>query len=90
MDKDEIILQLREELEKTKQELILTKEHLKRYTAPSYKKQYYEINKEEIKRKKKEYTPTEEQKKRWARNAYLNKKEKIAKEKAEKSEEANI
>ena len=90
MDKDEIILQLREELEKTKQELILTKEHLKRYTAPSYKKQYYEINKEEIKRKKKEYKPTEEQKKRWARNAYLNKKEKIAREMAEESREAHI
>ena len=31
------------------------KEHLKKYTAPSYKKAYYENNKEEIKEKQKKY-----------------------------------
>ena len=79
MNNDEIIKQLKDELERTKQELLLTKEHLKKYTAPSCKKQYYEIHKEEIKNKHKEYKPTEEQKKKWARTAYLKKKEKIEK-----------
>jgi len=80
MNADEIIKQLQEELENTKKELIATKEHLKKYTAPAYKKQYYEDNKEEIKLKKKEYKPTDEQKKRWARTAYLKHKEKSKEE----------
>jgi hypothetical protein len=42
---------LKEELEKTKLELNETREHLKKYTAPFYKKIYYEENKEEIKQK---------------------------------------
>lgn len=82
MNNDEIIQQLQDKLEKTKQELAVTKEHLKKYTAPSCKKQYYENNKEEIKNKHKEYKPTEEQKKKWARTAYLKKKEKLEKEKS--------
>lgn len=58
MDSDELIKEnkiLKEELEKTKLELIETKEHLKKYTAPLSKKIYYEKNKEEIKQKVKEY-----------------------------------
>lgn len=82
MNNDEVIKQLKDELERTKHELVLTKEHLKKYTAPSCKKQYYENNKEEIKKKHKEYTPTEEQKKKWARTAYLKKKEKLEKQKS--------
>lgn len=74
---------LREQNEKLVKELEETKEHLKKYTAPSYKKAYYENNKEEIKEKTKEYRqthqPTEEQKKKWARTAYLKKKEKLEK-----------
>jgi hypothetical protein len=50
-----VIQILKEENEKLKNELIETKEHLKKYTAPSYKKAYYENNKEEIKLKVKEY-----------------------------------
>ena len=38
---EEKIIALEEELEKTK-------EHLKKYTAPSYKKIYYENNKEKL------------------------------------------
>jgi hypothetical protein len=63
-----------------------TKEHLKKYTAPSYKKIYYENNKEVIKQKAKKYketknyNPTTEQKQKWARTAYLKKKEKLEKE----------
>ena len=46
MTTENIILHLQQELEKTKKELNETKEHLKKYTAPAYKKQYYENNKE--------------------------------------------
>ena len=50
-----IIKLLQEENEKLKKDLYETKEHLKKYTAPAYKKIYYENNKEEIKQKVKEY-----------------------------------
>jgi hypothetical protein len=90
MDIEEIIKEnqlLKEMNEKLLKELEETKEHLKKYTAPSYKKIYYENNKEEIKQKSREYRqthqPTEEQKKKWARTAYLNKKAKLEKEKSE-------
>jgi hypothetical protein len=80
---------LEEELLKIKEELNNTKEHLKKYTAPSRSKTYYQKHKEEVIQKVKEYKkkknytyiPTPEQKKQWARTAYLNKKEKIKKEK---------
>ena len=88
MDYEDIIKEnqlLKEMNEKLLKELEETKEHLKKYTAPSYKKIYYENNKEEIKQKSREYRqthqPTEEQKKKWARTAYLNKKAKLEKEK---------
>jgi hypothetical protein len=58
MNNEELIkenLLLREENDKLKNELNLTKEHLKKYTAPSSKKLYYEQNKEEIKKKVKQY-----------------------------------
>ena len=68
-------------LEKENEEL---KEHLKKYTAPSRSKTYYENHKEEVIQKVKnykeitqyKYTPTPEQKKKWARTAYIKKKEK--------------
>ena len=76
---------LKDENEKLLIELQETKQHLKKYTAPAYKKEYYENNKDEIKEKIKEYRqnnqPTEEQKKKWARTAYLKKKEKLKQEK---------
>lgn len=76
---------LREQNEKLITELEETKQHLKKYTAPAYKKEYYENNKDVIKQKIKEYRqnnqPTEEQKKKWARTAYLKKKEKLKQEK---------
>jgi hypothetical protein len=70
-----------------------TKEHLKKYTAPSNMKKYYENHKEEIKKRVKdykektnyEYHPTQEQKKKWARTAYLNKKSKNKMESAEET-----
>ena len=42
------IKELEYELEKTRKELNETKEHLKKYTAPSRSKTYYENHKEEI------------------------------------------
>ena len=78
-DKDEKIKQLEERILELEEELQTTKEHLKKYTAPSYKKEYYENNKEAIKERnnkyKQTYKPTAEQKKRWARTAYLKKKD---------------
>lgn len=87
MNNEEEIKQLKEEIISLKTELEKTKEHLKRYTAPVCKKQYYENNKEVIKEKIKEYkkdykySPSKEQKQRWARSAYLNRKAKLEKEK---------
>ena len=46
---------LKEELEKTKLELNETREHLKKYTAPTRNKIYYEENKEKHKQLVKEY-----------------------------------
>ena len=40
MDKDERIKELEDENAKLKDELQTTKEHLKKYTAPSYKRLY--------------------------------------------------
>jgi hypothetical protein len=86
MDNEELLNKLKlkdEQINTLQNELNETKEHLKKYTAPSYKKIYYENNKEVIKQKAKEYketknyNPTPEQKKKWARTAYLKKKEKL-------------
>ena len=49
MDNEEKIKEILEENAKLKEELQATKEHLKKYTAPSYKKEYYENNKDTIK-----------------------------------------
>ena len=85
MDKDE----LTEKIAKLENELQSTKEHLKKYTAPSSKKLYYEQNKEEIKQKVKEYkektnyvVPKDVIKERNKR-AYQKRKEKLEKEKSE-------
>jgi hypothetical protein len=69
---------LEEENKKLKIELEETKEHLKKYTAPSRHKTYYENHKEEILCKQKKYVISPEKKKEYARKAYLNKKEKMS------------
>jgi hypothetical protein len=74
------------------------KEKLKKYTAPSRSKCFYENHKEEIIKKTKEYKKNTnyyanipiEKKKEYARRAYLNKKEKIKKEQNEKTNIENI
>ena len=68
-------------------ELKHTKEHLKKYTAPSNMKKYYQNHKEEIIKKVKEYKEKnnykpiidKEKRKEYAKRAYLNKKEKLKK-----------
>ena len=77
------IKELLEENAKLKEELQATKEHLKKYTAPSYKKEYYEKNKDVINERNKKYKPTPEQKKEYNRREYLKRKEKLKKEKVE-------
>ena len=87
MDNEELIKEintLKEELEKTKTELIETKEHLKKYTAPSNMKKYYQNHKEEIIKKVKEYKEKnnynpiidKEKRKEYNRISYQKRKEK--------------
>ena len=93
----EEILNKNKQLENEVNEL---KEKLKKYTAPSRSKTYYENHKDEIIQKTKEYkeatnyyaTIPVEKKKEYARTAYLNKKKKIQKgeETNENSTEENI
>ena len=81
------IKQLEEKNAILEKELTDTKEHLKKYTAPSRNKIYYEQNKEQHKKRVKEYNEktnynssiSSEKKKEYARRAYLNKKEKLKK-----------
>ena len=74
---------MREETKKLQDELIKTKEHLKKYTAPASSKVYYEKHKEEQKQRVKtykentNYKPTAEQKKEYNRQSYLKRKEKL-------------
>jgi hypothetical protein len=83
MDNNELL----EKIKILEKELNETKDHLKKYTAPSNMKKYYENHKEEIKNKVKEYkiktnynsNISNEKKKEYARRAYLNKKEKLKK-----------
>ena len=96
MDKDEIIKELAEKNAKLEEELQATKEHLKKYTAPASRKEYYEKNKEVIKERVKKYNedtnykPTPEQKKEYNRQSYMKRKEKLKKEMEEKSNNENI
>jgi len=93
---EEKIKEILEENAKLKEELEATKEHLKKYTAPSYKKEYYEKNKEAIKervkkcREKTNYKSTPEQRKEYNRISYLRRKEKLQKELEEKQNNENI
>ena len=99
MNVDEIIIKnklLEEELQKTKDELINTKEHLKKYTAPASRKIYYEKNREIEKQRAKEYKEktnyksTPEQRKEYNKLSYLRRKEKLQKELEENSINENI
>jgi hypothetical protein len=100
MDDKTKIKELAEENAKLKEELQVTKEHLKKYTAPASSKVYYEKHKEEQKQRVKEYQqrtnyksdykPTPEQKKEYNRREYLKRKENLKKEIEEKTDNENI
>ena len=90
MDNEEKIKEMEEQISNLETELQATKEHLKKYTAPASRKEYYENNKyiiNERNRKYKEttnYKPTPEQKKEYNKQAYLRRKEKLQKDLEEK------
>jgi hypothetical protein len=100
MDDKAKIKELAEENAKLKEELQVTKEHLKKYTAPASSKVYYEKHKEEQKQRVKEYQqrtnyksdykPTPEQKKEYNRREYLKRKENLKKKMEEKTDNENI
>lgn len=73
--------QLKQRIAELEEELQKTKEHLKKYTAPSYKKEYYEKNRETILAKAKEKLKTssvsQEKRREYNRIAYLKRKEKL-------------
>ena len=90
MDNNKLLEKIKSMEEKIKlleEELTETKAHLKKYTAPSNMKKYYQNHKEEIKIKVAEYKNktnyyeniSPEKKKEYARQAYQNKKEKLKK-----------
>ena len=78
-------LLLKQKIHSLEQEIEQLKEHLKKYTAPSRSKLFYENHKSTVLQKNKEYKDktnyysilTAEKKKEYARTAYLNKKEKL-------------
>jgi hypothetical protein len=55
-------------------ELQATREHLKKYTAPSRKKNYYENHKEELKEKSRKFVVSKEKKQEYNRR-YIEKKQ---------------
>jgi hypothetical protein len=94
MNVDELINKLKiteEENKKLQDELIQTKEHLKKYTSPSNMKKYYQNHKEEIIKKVKEYKKNNnynpiidaEKRKEYNKIAYKKRKEKKEKEEIE-------
>lgn len=93
---EEQIKEILEENARLKEELQATKEHLKKYTAPASRKEYYEKNKEVIKeqnrkyKKTTNYKSTPEQRKEYNKRAYLRRKEKLQKELEEKQNNENI
>jgi hypothetical protein len=74
----DIVSKLEEKIKQLTDELNETKEHLKKYTAPSRSKTYYENHKEELLEKMKKYTPSQEKIKEKNKKAYLKRKEKLA------------
>ena len=71
---------LAEENAKLKEELQLTKEHLKKYTAPARSKTYYENNKEKMLEKMKSRSIPTDKRKEYNKQSYLRKKEKLQNE----------
>lgn len=75
---DELLLKIKSlehENLSLKNELIETKEHLKKYTSPERNKKYYEIHKDELLQKMKENPIPANKRKEYNRKYYLKKKE---------------
>ena len=93
---EEKIKEILEENAKLKEELQATKEHLKKYTAPASRKEYYEKNKDVINERNRKYKdatnykPTPGQKKEYNKQAYLRRKEKLQTELEEKHNDENV
>ena len=87
---EEKIKEILEENAKLKEELEATKEHLKKYTAPASRKEYYENNKEHILEKMKANPTPAEIRKEYNKKSYLRRKEKLKKEIEEKQNSENI
>jgi hypothetical protein len=92
MDNQDLINKVKtyeERIGALEKELEETKNHLKKYTAPSNMKKYYENHKEEIKQRVKEYREktnyivSKDVIKERNKRAYQRRKEKLEKEKTE-------
>jgi RNA polymerase-binding transcription factor DksA len=74
MNNEDLIIKnkiLEEENKKLQDELMQTKEHLKKYTAPSRNKKYYENHKEELLEKMKTTPIPSDKRKEYNKNYYL-------------------
>ena len=67
---------LEEENQRLQNELTATKEHLKKYTAPSRNKTFYENHKEDLLEKMRLNPISSEKRKEYNKRYYLKKKEK--------------
>lgn len=90
MDNEDKIKELEEKNYKLEEELRLTKEHLKKYTAPESRREYYVNNKEQILDKMKANPIPPDIRKKYNKKSYLRKKEKLKKEIEEKQNSENI
>ncbi len=90
----------KDKIKELEEENAKLKEHLKKYTAPPSRKEYYERNKEKEKQRVKDYqlrtnfkstyVASPEKKKEYARTAYLKKKAKLQQEQLENQNIENI
>ena len=71
------IKELEEKVVLLETELVETKDHLKKYTAPTRGKKYYEKNKDKLLENMKANPPSPEQIKEKNKRAYLKRKEKL-------------
>jgi len=77
MDKDAKIKELEDQVADLQNELQITKDHLKKYTAPKRSKIYYENHKDDINSKAKQDPNYKEKRKEYNKISYLRRKEKI-------------
>ena len=86
-DKDKEINELKERISCLEAELHETKVHLKKYTAPDSRKEYYEKNKQQILEKKKLNPTPQEKRQEYNRTSYLRRKAKLEMEQKQDGEE---